>query len=310
MNSEATVTILNVGHGNATIIRDGDNIVVVDTGGAHAGGRLLDYLREEGLFKIDALLLSHGDEDHIGSAPTLLLATDIVVRRVFVNTDSTKRTAAFRSLQLALHTARREKHTETTVALTTAQSSNFAIPSLKLEILFPPPEYAISGPGGNDIHDIGQSTNSMSSVIRVSIDGGMRVLLSGDSDDSAMAFWKDENIDLSSEVVVFPHHGGRPGKSEPSTFAGSFASITKPSHVIFSIHFTKFDLPREDVVGAICASAPHTQLICTQLPARLEGQCNCHPWSLHSPTTGIINQLHVQIRMTSGSVILIPTNYP
>ncbi len=310
MTSDPSVTILNVGHGNAAVIRDGDVTVVVDTGGEHAGGKLLEYLRSEGLNDISALLLSHGDEDHIGSAPTLLLAKDILVRSVFVNTDTTKRTAAFGGLQLALQTSRREKQTVVTTSLTISQTVLLPKKSLNFEILFPPPESTLTGAGGKNISGAIQSTNSLSAVVRVSKDAKMRVLFPGDSDSSVLNFWNEEKVDPTSEVVVFPHHGGRPGLEDPSAFAEAFTRATKPNCVVFSIHDTKHDLPRSDVVLAICTAQPSAQLICTQLPLRLVSVCGQPPWTHHSSQNGSVNKLHVQIEMESGAIKIIKDEEP
>ncbi len=305
MTSDPSVTILNVGHGNAAVIRDGDVTVVVDTGGEHAGGKLLDYLRSEGLNDISALLLSHGDEDHIGSAPTLLLAKDILVRSVFVNTDTTKRTAAFGGLQLALQTSRRERQTVVTTSLTIAQTQLLPKKSLSFEILFPPPESTLTGAGGQNLDGTLQTTNSLSAVVRVSDGHTIRVLFPGDSDSSVLDFWKKERIDPSAEVVVFPHHGGRPGQEDPSTFAEAFTRATKPSCVVFSIHETKHALPRSDVVVAICTAQPSAQLICTQLPSRLVPVCAQHPWSYHTSPAGTVSKLHVQVGLVTGGISII-----
>jgi beta-lactamase superfamily II metal-dependent hydrolase len=308
MTCDPSVTILNVGHGNSAVVRDGDLTIVVDTGGADAGGRLLEYLRSEGVCVIDALFLSHADEDHIGSAPTLLLASDMRVKKVFVNADATKRTAAFGNLRLAIQTARRERATTIATSLTTEQSRLLSAPNLVMEILYPSPESTLSGPGGKSLDGAPQSTNSLSAVIRVSSAGMVRVLLPGDCDSSALAFWRDEPIDPSADVVVFPHHGGRPGTESPDTFARAFVAATRPSVVIFSMHVSKHDLPRDDVTVAICDVQPSAQLICTQLPKRLEAHSGYHPWIRHSSPTGIVRKLHVRVAMLSGDISVIEDN--
>ena len=60
------LTILDVGHGNAAVLADTGGVVVIDCG---KGGTLLDYLETVGIKKVDVLLISHADSDHIRSAP-------------------------------------------------------------------------------------------------------------------------------------------------------------------------------------------------------------------------------------------------
>ena len=305
MISDPSVTILNVGHGNSAVIRDGAVTIVVDTGGEHVGTRLLDYLKAEGIVEIDALLLSHADEDHIGSAPTLLLSDQVGIKKVFLNSDSTKRTAALRNLQLALGKARREKGTQVETSLTTQQTGLMPKMSLRCDILYPSPESVVSGPGGRGVDGGPQSTNSLSAVVRVSNQLSMRVLLPGDSGLETISFWQDENVTPEADVIVFPHHGGRPGTADPAVFAREFSSITRPAVVVFSLSKTKHDLPRDDVVDAIRVVCPEAHLICTQLPERLETKASEHPWTHHWRVAGLVTQLHVRVRMSDGEILIL-----
>jgi competence protein ComEC len=72
--------VLDVGQGSAVLVRTRHHRLVYDAGprvGLHsdAGQRvLLPLLRGEGVGRLDALVLSHGDSDHIGGAATLLEA--------------------------------------------------------------------------------------------------------------------------------------------------------------------------------------------------------------------------------------------
>lgn len=61
---------LDVGQGDAAIFRDGRRAVLVDVGPADHYD-VLRYLRHEGLF-VDAVVLSHLDEDHAGALGVLL----------------------------------------------------------------------------------------------------------------------------------------------------------------------------------------------------------------------------------------------
>jgi competence protein ComEC len=60
----ASVTFLSVGQGDAIIVRDGDDTMLVDGG---RDPRVLEAgLRRHGLGSVDLLVVSHGDVDHVG----------------------------------------------------------------------------------------------------------------------------------------------------------------------------------------------------------------------------------------------------
>jgi len=66
------VVVLDVGQGSATLLRDGDHAILVDAG--PADGRVLDRLAEQGVRRLDALVLSHAAADHSGAAPAVVAA--------------------------------------------------------------------------------------------------------------------------------------------------------------------------------------------------------------------------------------------
>lgn len=301
MTSDPTAIILNVGHGNAALIRDGQCSILVDTGGSQAGLKVLEFLRSEGITEISALLLSHADEDHIGSAPTILLAPDISIKQVFLNSDSSKRTKAFDELRQALKVSRKEKNTQVVLSLTTSQTGAIPKNILSVEVLYPPPELAASGPGGTDLLDKTVTTNSMSAVMRFSHPNGASIILPADCDEGALNFWTEEDVSVATEILVFPHHGGRPGGFDPGKFASRFTRMATPQYVIFSIHVSKHSLPRGDVLSAIQHEAPEARLACTQLPESLRLLCKEHPWTLHQEA---IYQSSVRINLSLGEVSL------
>ena len=69
---EAWITWLEVGQGNAAVIRTRNTTTVVDTGPAWPSGgnaaafSLIPFLKERGVQRIDRLLITHGDLDHRG----------------------------------------------------------------------------------------------------------------------------------------------------------------------------------------------------------------------------------------------------
>ena len=73
---DARYVQLDVGQGDAAVLRHGRQATLVDVGPAGCYD-VLRYLRREGLY-VDALILSHLDEDHAGALGALLASEEIV----------------------------------------------------------------------------------------------------------------------------------------------------------------------------------------------------------------------------------------
>ena len=79
--SDAQVVMLDVGQGDAMLVRDGDAAVLVDTGEYPAV--LLRALARQGVTRLDAVLISHKDIDHAGALSGL--AGVVPVSHVYIH---------------------------------------------------------------------------------------------------------------------------------------------------------------------------------------------------------------------------------
>ena len=79
---EAWFTLLDVGQGLAAVVRTQTHTLVFDTGprwgSFDTGAAVVEpYLRAEGVRRVDTLIISHGDNDHIGGAESVLRALPV-----------------------------------------------------------------------------------------------------------------------------------------------------------------------------------------------------------------------------------------
>ncbi|HEX7044667.1 MAG TPA: DNA internalization-related competence protein ComEC/Rec2 [Burkholderiales bacterium] len=80
---EAWFTLLDVGQGLAAVVRTAEHVLLYDTGPRWSArsdaGRtvVVPYLRSQGVARIDALVLSHGDSDHVGGTASVLADIDV-----------------------------------------------------------------------------------------------------------------------------------------------------------------------------------------------------------------------------------------
>ena len=83
LNTSTYITMIDVGQGDSILLNFAHNqgTILIDTGGEinfknqifdHVKNKTIPYLKSEGINQIDYLILTHGDFDHLGLAPSLL----------------------------------------------------------------------------------------------------------------------------------------------------------------------------------------------------------------------------------------------
>lgn len=81
--SDARIVMLDVGQGDSMLIQSGNAAILVDTG--EDGDVLLRELAEQGVARLDAVVISHKDADHAGALREL--AGVVTVEHVYVHAD-------------------------------------------------------------------------------------------------------------------------------------------------------------------------------------------------------------------------------
>ncbi len=66
------ISVLDVGEGNAVLVQARATRILIDTGPAFRADGTLRRLRQEGVNRLDVLILTHSDADHLGAASWLL----------------------------------------------------------------------------------------------------------------------------------------------------------------------------------------------------------------------------------------------
>ena len=87
--NERFITFLDVQQGDAIIIKNRNNVYLVDTGGGinyDYANKIIRYVKSLGISKISKLFLTHGDMDHLGSSYQLV--SKIPVSTVYFNNNS------------------------------------------------------------------------------------------------------------------------------------------------------------------------------------------------------------------------------
>jgi len=259
--------ILDIGHGNCAIVRDTEGVIVIDS--AH-GATLIETLAHLSIREISHILISHADEDHIAGIIDILLDRNIKVTKIYINSDAQKNTRTWQALRIALKDARQRSETRLVLGLTTDTelTKEWKVGQVKVEILAPTPELVMSGPGGQDLQGRRLNPNSTSAVIGLVHDSHRVAILAADIDQVGLNYLLEERSDLKADILVFPHHGGRPGGADSKAFAQQLCDLVQPNLVVFSIARGRFGNPREDIVEGVVTSLPTAHILCTQLSSK------------------------------------------
>lgn len=183
-NNEIRFTLLDVGQGLAAVVQTQHHILVYDTGPQYsdsfdAGNAVvIPFLRSLAINKIDMMMISHGDNDHIGGANSIL--KEMPVAQVI--TSVPERFAPGR-------------------ATLCVAGQHWQWDGVNFQVLYPPL--------GKDDLD-----NDSSCVLR--IDNGVQsILLTGDIEHKSEKYLISNagNL-LSSAILVAPHHGSNTSSTQ------------------------------------------------------------------------------------------------
>jgi competence protein ComEC len=190
------LAVLDVGQGLAVVVTTHSHVLVYDTGPSFRSGRdtgelvVLPYLYSRGVHSIDMLMLTHGDNDHVGGAQSVLAGL------------TTQRVLAGPSVHLPSHLE------------LCSQGQQWRWDGVIFRVLHPTPADATE-------------ENNSSCVLRIEGSGGA-VLLLGDIEHEIEARLNTNHLVERADVVVVPHHGSNTSSTQFLTQASApqFALIS------------------------------------------------------------------------------------
>ena len=185
-----SMTFLDPRQGDAILLEDSLGRRVLFDAGVNGTGVLRDYLRSRGIHRLDAVVITHPDNDHYGGL--LDLPKRFMVRQLLVSTTESQ-DPDYRVLLTRL----RAGGTEVVVAGKGTHLSGFGF---QVDFIWPDDATRAQFLAG------AARTNDISLVASVAY-GGFTMLLTGDLDKPDLLV----NLDVNADLLKSPHHGSLKG---------------------------------------------------------------------------------------------------
>ena len=201
------VRFLKVGKADAIVLMCQDETMIIDCGEEDDGKEVLAYLKSRGIRKVDVLMITHFDKDHVGGADTLV--EGIRVDRVL----------------LPAYTGSGTEYTDFMEAVGRAginpenvtENLNLMLGSASI-LVEPPSSYEIPA-------NVNEYDNDFSLITTVEFDG-KRLIFTGDSEKKRIREWLENGAAAECDVLKIPHHGVY------NKALADLLSATKPSHTV------------------------------------------------------------------------------
>ncbi|PIW41004.1 MAG: hypothetical protein COW21_04235 [Candidatus Aenigmarchaeota archaeon CG15_BIG_FIL_POST_REV_8_21_14_020_37_27] len=175
-----TVHFIDVGQGDSILIEQNDKFILIDCG--RSSTKVVNYLRNQGVFELEYLLATHPDADHIGGCDDVLENFDVL--HVWDN-GQTHDTQAYQDYIILA------KNRDYSVVYRGNKTDYF-----NMEILSPPQGL------------ISSDMNENSIVTKLSF-GNIDFLFTGDCKSECEQDILNIDISIDSEILKIAHHGSK-----------------------------------------------------------------------------------------------------
>ncbi len=188
-NTNLEVTYLNVGKGDAIILNKDDTFVVIDCGYSSTFNILNNALEEKGCNKIDYLIITHFDKDHVGGAKKLINNYEIdTIYTSYLTSESN--TNAYEDFIEAIE----NNNLEDNMTIVT-NDITFSLNDVYYEIF-----------SASDITSYTNDISNNSSLCIKATYNNRSFLFAGDAEKQRIK--ELIKLDISCDVIKIPHHGG------------------------------------------------------------------------------------------------------
>jgi competence protein ComEC len=224
VTGQLKVHYIDVGQADSILVRQGNSNMLIDAGNNGDAQVIKNYLDNQGVKSLDAVIGTHAHEDHIGSM-------DYIINSFKVgNVYFPKQTATTNTFKDFVSSVKNKG-----LKLTAPKvGSTFNIGDAIVTILAP------NGTGYDDANDY-------SIVVKVTF-GNTSFLLTGDAEAESEGQMVSKGLDLSATVLKVGHHGSK------SSTGQSFLDKVNPKYAVISVgKGNSYGHPTQDVMNRLKA---------------------------------------------------------
>lgn len=203
VSANLQVHFIDVGQGDATLVISGEHAMLIDAGDDSKGTKVQLYLQNQGVERLDYLVLTHTDADHIGGADVII--SKFAIGNVFIG-DYPKDNNVYNDLMQALQAKGLSYSTP-------AVGENFALGDAFFTILAPNRTY---------------SDPNNSSIALLLQNGQNRFLFTGDAEEQAEQDILANGINIDCDVFKAGHHGSKTANAK------ALLSAMSPAYAVIS----------------------------------------------------------------------------
>ncbi len=230
--SSLKVSFLDVSQGDAILLEaPGNRRILIDTGPEFASWYFPDFFRSRGINKLEAVILTHPDADHLGGYIELLEV--VKVGKVYTNGDSAETTEFQEILEII------ERKDIEFQRLSRGDSVADLGRRVSIEVLHPS-EFSV-----------GEERNEASIVLMIEF-AGKRLLLTGDTgiptEQTLISLYGDR---LQADLLKAGHHGSKTSTSQ------EFLNVVQPDIVTLNCgRFNRYGHPSNVVLRRLDQHGP------------------------------------------------------
>lgn len=199
------VHYIDVGQGDATLIKCGSHAMLIDGGNNHLGTTVQLYLKNQGVESLDYIIGTHPDADHIGGLDVIAYKFDF---DTIIMPDYEKDTKTYQELMDVIA----DKNKKVTYPV---PGTSYSLGEAVFTILAP-----IS-------NDYGTNANNYSVALMLEYKE-TRFLFTGDAEEESEAEMLQSGRELFADVYKAAHHGSSSASTE------AFLEAVHPSYAVIS----------------------------------------------------------------------------